>query len=162
MEKGHNMDTAIGLFVLIWFGYWLAGKMGIGKKKPKYVEYPPQPSNINTAEPVLINWSAEDMAKIADAFMTIQMELEGKTVPSTMPPLSETEIDDIALNETIQEVIKEMTPPIGNLKEVNDAETGLQKLGYKKLQIRKAIANLNIAHKTSAEIITEALPILNK
>lgn len=167
MEKDHNMDTAIIIITCILIGYWLGGKMGIGRKKTTYVKYPPQQPNINTVEPVLINWSAEDMAKIADAFMAIQMELEGKTVPSIIkektcvtPPLSETEIDDIALNETIQEVIREMAPP--NTLAVADAETGLQKLGYKKPQIRKAIANLDIAHKTSAEIITQALPLLNK
>jgi len=154
------MDNAIIIFLLVCFGYWLAGKMGIGRKKNKVMVVENSAAITKPIAPVSLNWSAEDMEKIAEAFAAIQMELENKTTPIEPEPEISYDNDEV-LNETIQEVIKEMTPP-DTIAIVGDAEVALQKLGYKKLQIRKAIAGLDIAHKTASEIVTQSLTILNK
>ena len=153
--KDHNMDTPILIFVIFGLILWIDSKRRNKRIQKRWEEVggwkPFQLPQVKL-EPV------PTTAELEDTLWKLHEELTGNKRPEE--PETSPDVDDIALKETIQEVIKELTPP--NTLVVADAETGLQKLGYKKLQIRKAIASLNIAHKTSAEIITEALPILNK
>ena len=128
------MDTFLFVFIFVCLGYWLASKFGRKNREVIIIKE-------DTPVPL---WSAEDMAKIANAFDEIQKELS----------------TNVQIEDTVNEVLQEMTTS----EDINNATKALKKLGYKNTEIKNAIHQITLGkskHLTTGDIIISALPVLN-
>lgn len=151
------MDTPILFFIIVFFTWWILGKIFPKKKKNTYVAQPVQTKQTTSQ----LMYDSELVESFMKSLLNVAQEIDDIKKSAMVTPAN-----DELLDETIQEVMSEMKFTAAEKPQTEDAVTALKKLGYKQNAITNAISQVINAsgNKTlsTADIVTKSLNILNK